>query len=85
MSPAAPGRFNARMVEESRCSSCASRRKTEFHGEICLHFPGGLESLNKPLVCVFPKVAVCLDCGLAQFAVPVADLKLIQQNQETAA
>jgi hypothetical protein len=52
----------------------------EFLGEICLHFPGGLESLNKPLIWVFPKIVVCLDCGWAQFAVPEAELKLIQQN-----
>ena len=67
------------------CKSCKSSRQTEFRGEICLHFPGGLESLDKPLVWAFPKVVVCLDCGLAQFAIPEAELKLIQQNQEAVA
>jgi hypothetical protein len=68
-------------VVESRPSpSCASSRKMEFRGEICLHFPGGLESLDKPLIRVFPKIVVCLDCGWAQSAVPEAELKLIQQN-----
>ena len=57
----------------------------EFAGEICLHFPGGLESLNKPLVWAFPKVVVCLDCGAAQFSVPDAELQLIQDNLEAAA
>ena len=52
----------------------------EFLGEICLHFPGGLESLNKPLVWVFPLVLVCLDCGLAQFTLPEGESKLIQQT-----
>jgi hypothetical protein len=67
-------------VDESRpCPSCTSGRQIEFQGEICLHFPGGLESLDKPLVWVFPRVVVCLDCGLAQFAVPEAELKLIQR------
>jgi hypothetical protein len=54
----------------------------EFLGEICLHFPGGLKSLDKPVVWMFPKVAVCLDCGLAQFAVSEVELKLIEQNLE---
>jgi hypothetical protein len=63
------------------CESCFSSHKTEFLGEICLHFSGGLESLNKPLVWVFPKVVVCLDCGLAQFAIPETELKLIQENR----
>jgi len=62
------------------CTLCASKRQMEFLGEICLHFPGGLESLDKPLVWVFPQVTVCLDCGLAQFTVPDAELKLIKEN-----
>jgi hypothetical protein len=53
---------------------------TEFSGEICLHFLGGLESLKKSLVWMFPKVVVCLECGVAQFNVPEARLKPIQEN-----
>jgi len=76
MSSSVPARFNPVTIEEARpCRSCASSRQMEFRGEICLHFPGGLESLNKPLVWVFPKVVVCLDCGAAQFTVPDAELK----------
>jgi len=66
--------------EARRCQSCASIRQMEFLGEICLHFPGGLNSLDKPLVWMFPKVVLCLDCGSAHFAVPETELKLIQQN-----
>jgi len=62
------------------CKLCMSNRQMEFLGEICLHFPGGLESLDKPLVWVFPQVAVCLDCGTAQFIIPDAELKLIKEN-----
>jgi hypothetical protein len=64
------------------CHSCGSSRVLDFGGEFCMHFPGGLESLDKPLVWVFLQVTVCLDCGLAQFAVPETELKLIQQNLE---
>ena len=66
--------------DNHRCNSCTSSRQMEFLGEICMHFQGGLESLNKPVVWAFPKVVVCLDCGSAQFAVPETELKLIQEN-----
>jgi hypothetical protein len=80
MASAAPARFNA-PEEARRCSSCASRRITEFLGEICLHFPGGLKSLDKPQVLTFPQVVVCLNCGSARFTVPEKELKLIHENQ----
>jgi len=69
--------------DSHRCESSPSGRQAEFLGEICLHFSGGLKSLDKPVVSVFPKVVVCLDCGLAQFAVPEAGLKLIQRNLDS--
>jgi hypothetical protein len=59
------------------CSSCP---KVEFNGEICLHFKGGLETLDKPLFWAFPQVRVCLECGSAQFSVPESKMRLIQQN-----
>jgi hypothetical protein len=62
------------------CPSCASRRTTKFLGEICLHFPGGLKSLDKPPVWAFPQVVVCLDCGSARFTVPQKELKLIENQ-----
>ncbi len=67
--------------EVRQCPLCASTRTIEFNGEICLHFPGGLEGLKKPLVWVFPEVSVCFDCGSAQFKVPSTELKLIEQNR----
>ena len=83
MSPFASSPF---LTDDARsCRSCASHRQMEFPSEICMHFPGGLESLDKPLVWAFPKIAVCLDCGAAQFTVPDAELKSIQDNLETAA
>ena len=71
--------------DNHRCNSCTSSRQAEFLGEVCLHFQGGLESLNKPLVWAFPRVVVCLDCGSAQFAVPDTELKLVQENFGDAA
>jgi len=77
---------SATELDESRpCSSCSSGCQMEFRAEICMHFRGGLQSLDKPPVWAFPKVVVCLDCGSAQFTVAVAELKLIQENLERAA
>jgi hypothetical protein len=52
----------------------------EFLGEICLHFKGGLKTLDKPLVWALPEVELCLECGSAPFRMPESELKLIQQN-----
>ena len=68
------------LVRAMNCKSCTSSRQMELLGEICLHFVGGLPSLEKTLVWVFPSVIVCLDCGSAQFSVPDTELKLIQEN-----
>jgi len=66
------------LADEARaCRSCMSHRQMEFLGEICMHFPRRLESLNKPLVWVFPEVVVCLDCGLAQFSIPEPELRTL--------
>jgi hypothetical protein len=50
-----------------------------FNSEIAIHFPG-LEGLDKPIVWVFPKVVVCLHCGLAEFAVPEREMQVLLQG-----
>jgi len=43
-----------------------------------IHFSfSGSKNLDKPGVWVFPKVLVCLDCGLSQFTVPESELALL--------
>jgi len=62
-----------------RCRSCgASPELQTFNAEIAIHFPG-LEGLTKPIVWVFPKVLVCLDCGSAEFAVPDTQLRTLRE------
>lgn len=56
------------------CNSCRSDRQRVLTGEIALHFPG-LKGLEKPVVWVFPQVAVCLNCGSAEFQVDTEQLK----------
>ena len=62
------------------CPSCATNNKRTLSGEIALHFGGGLKGLEKPIVWSFPKVLVCLNCGLAEFALEDAALKSLRQN-----
>ena len=58
------------------CQSCGSVRNRVFNGEVAIHFPG-LDSLNKPIVWVFPTVTVCLDCGQARFIIPEKELQVL--------
>ena len=61
------------------CKWCQSDAQTIFNGEIAIHFPG-LQGLDKPIVWVFPKLAVCLDCGFAEFLVPESELRLLSEG-----
>ena len=47
-----------------------------FDGEIAIHFRG-LEGLDKPIVWAFPKIKVCLNCGLSEFVVPDRELQVL--------
>jgi hypothetical protein len=44
----------------------------------------GLQDIDKPVVRVFPEIAVCLDCGTAEFAVPEAELLLLAKGDAAA-
>jgi len=61
----------------SFCSSCHSTNQNTFTAEVAIHFPG-LKGLGKPIVWVFPKLLVCLDCGCSEFMVPERELKVLQ-------
>jgi len=64
------------------CGKCLARAKY-FSGEIAIHCPG-LEGLDKPIVWVFPKLAVYLACGRAEFAIPERELKILGKDVLTA-
>ena len=61
------------------CKRCASDSQRSFNGEIAIHFPG-LNGLDKPIVWVFPNLAVCLACGSAEFIVPERELRVLVQG-----
>jgi hypothetical protein len=61
------------------CRSCGSENQTQFVSEIMIHF-AGLRNLDKPGALVFPKVLVCLDCGVSQFSLTQGELGLLKAN-----
>jgi hypothetical protein len=66
------------------CSSCQSVNQSTFNGEIAIHFPG-LEGLEKPIVWVFPKLLVCLNCGFTEFAIPETELRQLTNSDRAVA
>lgn len=66
-----------------RCSSCGSEKLGQYTGEIAIHFPGR-DGLDKPLILIFPRVLVCLDCGIGEFAVPDAELRQLVEGGSPA-
>jgi len=66
------------------CKSCQSQNQREFNGEIAIHFPG-LKGLDKPIVLVYPKLLVCMNCGFTKFAVPETELRRLGESAADAA
>jgi hypothetical protein len=63
------------------CKSCQSENERQFSGEVAIHFPG-LKGLNKPIVWVFPKLAICLGCGFVKFSIPETELRGLAEAAE---
>jgi hypothetical protein len=64
------------------CLLCASANQAEFGTEILVHFRG-LKNLNKPIVWLFPKLLVCLDCGFSRFTIPETELAFLAGGNAT--
>jgi len=61
---------------------CQSENWRNFGAEVAIHFPG-LKGLDKPIVWVFPKLLVCLDCGFTEFAIPETELQGLVESDRT--
>jgi hypothetical protein len=59
------------------CRLCGSNNQAEYDAEINIHLP---RDGDKAAVLVFPKLVVCLDCGVAEFAIPEAELRLLRER-----
>ena len=61
------------------CKSCQSQNQHIFTSEVAIHFPG-LKGLDKPIVWVFSKLAICLECGLTEFTVPKSETRVLREG-----
>jgi len=53
-------------------------------GEVAIHFPG-FKGLDMPIVWVFPKIKICLECGRAEFDIPESELRALKTGEIEAA
>ena len=60
------------------CLSCRSENVKAFTSEINIHFPGKA-NLTKS-VFAFPKLLVCLDCGLADVLLSEGELRNLRES-----
>ena len=66
------------------CPSCQSLNQAEFTAEMIVHLPGR-ENIGKPGVWLFPKLSVCVDCGVSRFTIPQpSKLLLLTSDVEEA-
>jgi len=65
------------------CQFCGSDNLAEFAAEMIIHF-SGLKNLDKPGIMVFPRLLVCLDCGISCFTAPKSALALLAQDTATS-
>jgi hypothetical protein len=66
-----------------RCTSCGAVNRRKFTAEIGIHSPG-LKNIDMPVVWVFPELAVCMECSIAEFSVPEAELRLLAKADTAA-
>jgi hypothetical protein len=71
-----PESVHWQLVNAKRCRWCGSPTLRRFAGEVAVHFPG-LKNIDKPPVFVFSELSVCIVCGITQFVVPEAKLRLL--------
>jgi hypothetical protein len=55
-----------------------------FTWEVVILFPG-LKPIDKPILWVFPRLIVCLNCGTTEFAVPKSELRQLAKGDAAAA
>ena len=66
------------------CKSCGSNNQRKFTGEMGIHF-SGLKNIDKSVVWLFPELVVCLDCGIAEFAIAREELLQLAKGDAAAA
>jgi len=65
------------------CVSCGSSNLVEFPAEVNIHYAALTNLEGQPGMLVFPKLSVCLDCGLSEFYVVASELALLARGALT--
>lgn len=68
------------VVNALPCKACGSENVHKLRGEIAMRAPG-LKNIDKPVVWVFPDILVCMHCGIAEFAVPEDQLRMLAKRE----
>ena len=58
------------------CSQCGSAKQSALTGEVAIHF-AQRQDWHNPMLWVFPKLVICLQCGLAEFSLPNRELQVL--------
>ena len=67
----------------TECRFCGSAKQRKFIGEMTIR-PPGLKNIDTRPVLLFPQILVRLECCMAAFEVPEAELRQLIYRDETA-
>jgi len=59
------------------CKSCGGANRNTLNAEIAIHVPG-IENLDRPMLWIFPRISVCMNCGFSEFFVPKEKLQFLE-------
>jgi hypothetical protein len=59
------------------CASCQSSNQREFSAELCIH----VEHADDAGILIFPRVLVCMDCGLVRFVLTMNELGQLREKR----
>lgn len=62
-----------------RCKSCGAVKLRDFRAEMAIRFLG-LKHFDKPVVWISPDLVVCSNCGIAEFLMSQAELRLLPER-----
>lgn len=61
------------------CRSCGLENQRKFAAEMSVHALG-VANVDKPVVWVFPKLLVCMDCGFTELMIAEDELRLLGKD-----
>jgi len=78
-----PKEANTMETRSTQCRFCGAVNQRKFLAEMMVR-PPGLKNIDTRPVLLFPPIFVCLECCMAEFEVPQAELRQLVQSDATA-